>query len=133
MKFFLVLICLMFIDTTLANKSLKSEKAALDEYLCLATKTEYFHCKEQGLTRCMKSNKERYNTDLACRNVLKGLKLEGWSEEYKFRPFEWTETCISVKKEFYYCKKKQNIVCVDSMKERYDEINCSKILEFDLK
>ncbi|OUR95491.1 hypothetical protein A9Q84_16800 [Halobacteriovorax marinus] len=125
---------ILTIDFSLANdESLESQKVALTQYLCLATKTEYFHCKKHKLSACTKSNRKRYYEDLECMKTLMGLELEKWSEHFKERPFEWTKTCVSVKKEYFYCKKTSNSYCVDSMIDRYNEIICSKILEFDLK
>jgi hypothetical protein len=125
---YILLFSLICLSPLLLGDSGKSNKK-LDIYLCMGTKKEYRQCKISGLSKCQKKNKTRYNQVLNCPKLLKGLKIDEWNKKYKDRKFEWSKTCVSVKKEYKYCKKEGISTCIKSMDKRYEYLWCEMVLE----
>jgi|SaaInlV_135m_DNA_2_1039731.scaffolds.fasta_scaffold28292_2 hypothetical protein len=117
----------MFLQTVLADsKSQALETLRINTHLCIGTKVEYQHCLKKKFKECIQSNIKRYEKDLNCPSLLKGLKISQWSKKLKKRKYNWKNTCNSVADEFAYCLSKEISPCMGDMLKRFNNLYCHR-------
>lgn len=129
-----LLIILVFLSLQVQANSLnqKREHMKINTYLCLGTKKEFNQCVKSGLSECRKKNEERYYKELNCPILLDGLKIAEWNKKYKKTEYEWSKTCVGVKKEYKYCMGQGLLKCGKSMVKRYKYLWCDMVLESEI-
>ena len=103
-----------------------SEGQSINKNLCIGTKVEYQHCVKHNFKKCVQSNIERYQKDLNCPSLLKGLKIDQWPKKLKKKRFDWRTTCNTVADEFAYCLSKEISPCMGDMLKRFNNLYCHR-------